>query len=231
MVLSTQQVADLLGESELFHILGEPARLRLAQHALQRGYRRGQVVFVQDQPGDRMFVVAEGTVRLLIHSSRGDAVELARHRRGEVFGEVAVLDEGPRSATAEAISAAWLIGLTRADLIWLLRSDEQMVDGFLHLLGGLVRRANSLSSALVFLDVRRRVAGKLLELVGWSRESSPVRLLASQISQSDLAQMVGGARQTVNQVLRQFEERGWIRLGNRAFEVLDPGALHRLLEG
>jgi CRP/FNR family cyclic AMP-dependent transcriptional regulator len=229
MAMSTQQVADLLGESELFGSLDEQARLHLAERASQRGYRRGQVVFVQEERGDRMFVVAEGEIRVLIRSSQGDEVELARRAHGDVFGEVALLDGGPRSATAEAITPAVLIGIGREDLIKLLRSDEHIVDAFLHLLGSLVRRANSLSSALVFHDVRGRVADKLLELVGWDpdTETPPVKLIASQVSQNDLAQMVGGARQTVNQVLRQFEKRGWIYLHHRAFEVLDPQALKR----
>jgi CRP/FNR family transcriptional regulator, cyclic AMP receptor protein len=231
MTMTAQQVADLLGESELFGTLDLHARLSLAERTSQRGYRRGQVVFVQDQPGDRMFVVADGTVRLLIHSAQGDAVELARHSRPAVFGELAVLDGGHRSATAEVITPAWLVGITRTELIQLMHSDERMVDAFLHLLGGLVRRANTLSSGLVFLDVRRRVAGKLLELVAWNADAKPIGPLTCQVPQSDVAQMVGGARQTVNHVLRQFEERGWIQLANRAFEVLDPLALHHLAEG
>src|SRR6266540_4136015 len=222
MTLSTRQVADLLGESELFSSLDEQARLHLAERASQRGYRRGQVVFVQDERGDRMFLVAEGEVRLLIRSPHGDEVELTRRARGDAFGEVALLDGGPRSATAEAITPAVLIGIGR----------EHLVDAFLHLLGGLVRRANNLSSALVFRDVRGRVAGKLLELVGWDPEAEapPAELIASKVSQNDLAQMVGGARQTVNQVLRQFEKRDWIKLHHRAFEVLDPQALQRLAD-
>src|SRR6266508_317173 len=209
MTLSTRQVADLLGESELFSSLDEQARLHL------------------DERGDRMFLVAEGEIRLLIRSPHGDEVELTRRARGDAFGEVALLDGGPRSATAEAITPAVLIGIGREDLIKLLRSEEHLVDAFLHLLGGLVRRANNLSSALVFRDVRGRVAGKLLELVGWDPEAEapPAELIASQVSQNDLAQMVGGARQTVNQVLRQFEKRDWIKLHHRAFEVLDPQAL------
>jgi CRP/FNR family transcriptional regulator, cyclic AMP receptor protein len=231
MAMTSQQVADLLGESELFGPLDQQARLRLAERTSQRGYRRGQVVFVQDQPGDRMFVVAEGTVRLLIHSPQGDAVELVRHSRPAVFGELAVLDGGLRSATAEATTKAWLIGITRAELIRLMHSDERMVDAFLQLLGGLVRRANTLSSGLVFLDIRRRVAGKLLELVAWGEEEPEADALTCRVTQGDLAQMVGGARQTVNHVLRQFEERGWVELGNRSIEVLDPQALHQLAEG
>jgi CRP/FNR family transcriptional regulator, cyclic AMP receptor protein len=231
MALTTQQVAILLGESELFATLDEPVRLTLAERASQRGYRRGQVVFVQEERGDRMFVVAEGEVRLLIRSPHGDEVELARRSRGQVFGEMALLDGGPRSATAEAITAATLVGIGREDLIKLLRSDEHLVDAFLHLLGGLVRRANNLSSALVFRDVRGRVAGKLLELVGWDPAVHPAELLASQVSQSDLAQMVGGARQTVNQVLKQFEDRGWIRMANRTIEIVGWDGLRRQAGG
>jgi CRP-like cAMP-binding protein len=232
MAMSTQQVAELLGESELFHSLDEQARLQLAERASQRGYRRGQVVFVQEERGDRMFVVAQGEIRVLIRSSQGDEVELARRSRGDVFGEVALLDGGARSATAEAVTPAVLIGIGREDLIKLLRSEEHLVDAFLHLLGGLVRRANNLSSALVFRDVRGRVAGKLLELVGWDpkAEAPAGELIASQVSQNDLAQMVGGARQTVNQVLRQFEKRDWIKLHHRAFEILDPHALQHLAD-
>jgi CRP/FNR family cyclic AMP-dependent transcriptional regulator len=231
MPMTPQQVADLLGESELFATLDEQSRLNLAERASQRGYQRGQVVFVQDQPGDRMFVVAEGTVRLLIHSPQGDAVELARHTRPAVFGELAVLDGGVRSATAQVITSALLIGIRRAELIRLMHANEQMVDALLHLLGSLVRRANTLSSGLVFLDVRRRVANKLLELVGWNPDAPPVGELSCRVTQGDLAQMVGGARQTVNQVLRLFEERSWIHLANRSVQVLDPLALHHLAEG
>jgi CRP/FNR family cyclic AMP-dependent transcriptional regulator len=231
MAMSTQQVADLLGECELFSSLDAQVRLRLADRASQRGYRRGQVVFVQDERGDRMFVVADGEIRLLIRSSHGEEVELTRHSRGEAFGEMALLDGGPRSATAEAITPAVLIGVGRDDLVELLRSEKHMVDALLRLLGSLVRRANDLSSALVFQDVRGRLAGKLLELVEWDPAGPPAELVASQVSQSDLAQMVGGARQTVNQVLRQFEKRGWIELHHRAFEVLDPQALQRLADG
>jgi CRP/FNR family transcriptional regulator, cyclic AMP receptor protein len=233
IVMSTQQVADLLGESELFSSLDVQVRLRLAERASQRGYRRGQVVFVQDERGDRMFVVAEGEIRLLIRSPHGEEVELTRRSRADAFGEVALLDGGPRSATAEAITPAVLVGIARDDLVKLLRSEELVVDAFLHLLGGLVRRANDLSSALVFRDVRSRVAGKLLDLVAWDQraETPAATLVASHVSQSDLAQMVGGARQTVNQVLRQFEKRGWIALHHRAFEVLDPHALQHLADG
>ena len=185
-------------------------------------------MFVQDEPGDRMFIVAEGSVKLLIRSAHGDVVELVRRWSGDVFGEVALLDGGPRSASAEAVERSVLVAVARGELIRLLRDNERLVDALLTSLGRLVRRANRQSTDLIFLDLRGRVAKKLLELAkAGGTMSGPLH----RITQGDLAQMVGGARQTVNQVLRQFEERGWIRLANRTIEIVGWDGLRRQAGG
>jgi CRP/FNR family cyclic AMP-dependent transcriptional regulator len=227
--MDAHQVAALLAKTKLFCALDGPSCLQLAERTTQRVYRPGQVVFVQDEPGDRMFVVAEGSVKLLIRSAHGDAVELARIWPHDVFGEVALLDGGPRSATAEAVERSVLIAIARGELIRLLRSNEDVVDALLFSLGRLVRRANRQSTDLIFLDLRGRVAKKLLELgaAGGSVQGK----LHRRITQGDLAQMVGGARQTVNQVLRQFESRGWIRMANRTIEIVQREGLERHADG
>jgi CRP/FNR family transcriptional regulator, cyclic AMP receptor protein len=226
--VDAHQVASLLSKTTLFAALDEPARLYLAERTTQRVYRPGQVVFVQDEPGDRMFVVAEGSVKLLIRSAQGDAVELARAWPFDVFGEVALLDGGPRSATAEAVERSVLLAIGRGELIRLLRSNEAVVDALLTSLGRLVRRANRQSTDLIFLDLRGRVAKKLLELGG---AGAVTGTLHRKITQGDLAQMVGGARQTVNQVLKQFQDRGWIRMSNRTIEIVGWEGLQRQARG
>jgi CRP/FNR family transcriptional regulator, cyclic AMP receptor protein len=227
--VDAHQVAALLSKTSLFGALDGPACLELAEHTTQRVYRPGQVVFVQEEPGDRMFVVAEGSVKLLIRSVHGDVVELARIWPCDVFGELALLDGGPRSASAEAVERSVLIAITRGELIRLLRSNEVVVDALLRSLGRLVRRANRQSTDLIFLDLRARVAKKLLEL-GQGGGGVQGRL-HRRITQGDLAQMVGGARQTVNQVLRQFEERGWISMANRTIEIVRREGLERQAGG
>ncbi len=227
--MDAQQVASVLSKTTLFSGLDGTACLELAERTTQRVYRPGQVVFVQDEPGDRMFIVAEGSVKLLIRSAQGDVVELARLWPVDAFGEVALLDGGPRSATAEAVERSVLIAIARSELIRLLRANVLVVDALLNSLGRLVRRANSQSTDLIFLDLRGRVAKKLLELGQAGGAVSGT--LHRRITQGDLAQMVGGARQTVNQVLKQFEGQGLISMANRTIEIVGWEGLRREASG
>jgi CRP/FNR family transcriptional regulator, cyclic AMP receptor protein len=103
------QVVDLLARAQLFKALDERVLRQLAARLPQRVFAKGAAIFVQEELGDRMFVLAEGVVKLVLRSSRGNLIELVRHRPPAVFGEVAVLDGGPRSATAEAVQRSKLI--------------------------------------------------------------------------------------------------------------------------
>jgi len=225
--VDSHDVAMVLSKTELFAALDTQVSSELAERACVRAYRKDEVIFNQDQEdGKHLFVVAEGSVRLLIRSPQGDVVELARCWPPDVFGELALLDGGARSASAEAAENTTLIAVTRDELLRFMRSHEAVLDALLRSLGKLVRRANQQSTDLVFLNLPARVAKKLLELAPASRVA-PRR----KVSQADLAQMVGGARQTVNQVLQTFQGRGWIRVSHRAIEVLDADELRREANG
>jgi len=227
--MDARQVAALLGRTELFGRLDPATLLALAERTTERAFSKGAVVFVQEELGDRMFVVAEGSVRLVIRSHHGEVIELVRRTPPDVFGELAVLDGGPRSASAEATQRTRLVVVTRRDLIDLLRSEQHVVEALLSSIGSLVRRANRQTADLAFLTVADRVAGRLLELAGWrDEETAPERLQPVQVTQTDLAQMVSGARQTVNKVLGAFESRGLIEIAGHTIELLQPKELHRL---
>jgi CRP/FNR family transcriptional regulator, cyclic AMP receptor protein len=142
-----------------------------------------------------------------------------------VFGEVAVLDSGPRSASAEAVEQSRLVIVTRDDFICLLRSDARVADAMLRSLGAMVRRTTRQVSDLAFLSLQGRVAAKLLDL------AEPDQVRTRRVTQVELATMVGGARQTVNQALRSLESRGYIRSSGRMFEILDRDQLRRLAGG
>jgi len=229
--MDTHDVAMVLSKTQLFGALDAQSCSELAGRACVRAYGKDEVIFTQDQDAGRhLYVVAEGSVRLLIRSLQGDAVELARRWPPDVFGELALLDGGSRSASAEAAEPTTLIAVSRGELLRFMRSHEGVLDALLRSLGDLVRRANEQSTDLVFLPLAARVAKKLLELAPSSR-SIPGNARQPGITQADLAQMVGGARQTVNQVLRAFERREWIRVSPRAIEVLDMDQLQREAEG
>jgi CRP/FNR family transcriptional regulator, cyclic AMP receptor protein len=229
--MDIDHVAELLGRTELFGSLDQQVRRDLASSATQLVLDRGQTLFVQDERGDRMFVLASGAVKLVVRSRHGEVVELARHWPPAVFGEVALLDGGPRSATAEALEPSRLLGITRDQVIRLLRSDAGVVDALLRSLGELVRRANRQTTDLVFLDLQTRLARKLLELTAAPGGPSTTVLDHRRFTQTELANMVGGARQSVNTALRSLERRGLIRVSEGKIEILDMNELQRRVEG
>jgi CRP/FNR family transcriptional regulator, cyclic AMP receptor protein len=221
-------IASLLAKVELFGELDDSTRLGMAERASRRVVERGQVIVWQDEPGESMFVLLEGAVKLVVSSRDGEVVELTRLVAPTSFGELAVLDGGPRSATAEAVERSLLLVITRAELLQLLRSDEKVAEALLRLLGAMVRRTTRQVTDLAFLSLQGRVAAKLLELAD-PVEQVPAR--TRRVTQGELATMVGGARQSVNQALKSMEARGYIRAAGRVVEILDPQSLRRLAGG
>jgi CRP/FNR family cyclic AMP-dependent transcriptional regulator len=215
--LDASIAASQLGRVEPFRALDEEARLTMVEHATRRVVDKGQMVFWQDDPGEAMFVLLEGSVKLVTVSRDGELIELHRHS--------APLDEGPRSASAEAVERSTLLVVTRPELLRLLRSDDQVAESLLRILGAMVRRTTRQVSGLAFLSLQGRVAAKLLDL------TEPGKALTRRITQVELATMVGGARQTVNQALRSLEARGYIRANGRVIEILDRERLRRLAGG
>jgi CRP/FNR family cyclic AMP-dependent transcriptional regulator len=218
--------AGVLARTELFREIDEATRRRIAEHVAERVVEPGQCVFVQDEPGDRMYVLAEGAVKLFVASRNGGIVELVRHRPPATFGEVALLDGGPRSASAEAVERSTLLVVTRAELLHLLRAEDHVAEALLSTLGAMVRRTTRQVSDLVFLDLQGRLARQLLALAIDGDGTARTR----RVTQGELASMVSGARQTVNQVLRSLESRGYIRADGRSFEILDRERLKLLAE-
>jgi CRP/FNR family cyclic AMP-dependent transcriptional regulator len=221
--VNLQEKAAVLARTELFKGVDDAARRRIAERIGERVVERGRSVFVQGEPGDRMYVLAAGAVKLYVASREGGIVELARHQPPAIFGEVALLDGGPRSASAEAVERSVLLVVTRAELLRLLRSEEKVAEALLRTLGTMVRRTTRQVTDLVFLDLQGRVARQLLLLAGDGAGAVTLR-----VTQGELATMVGGARQTVNQALKALESSGCIRAVGRAFELLDRERLQRL---
>jgi CRP/FNR family transcriptional regulator, cyclic AMP receptor protein len=223
--VNLQEKAAVLARTELFKGVDDAARRRIAERVGERVVERGGSVFVQGEPGDRMFVLAQGAVKLYVSSREGGVVELARHQPPAMFGEVALLDGGPRSASAEAVERSVLLVVTRAELLRLLRTEEKVAEALLRTLGTMVRRTTRQVTDLVFLDLQGRVARQLLLLAAGGDGAGAVTL---RVTQGELATMVGGARQTVNQALKALESSGCIRAVGRAFELLDRERLQRL---
>lgn len=205
--------ADALARTELFGSLPGDAFDHVARLAVPRRYERGRFVFLQGQAGDALYVVAEGLVKVFVVSEEGDEMVLTTLRPPEAFGELSLIDGGPRSAGTQAAEDTTLLVIGRDSMLELLREHPALCDRLLAYLGGMIRRLTDQAADLVFLDLNGRVAKLLVRLAEerGEREHDAV-VLDLRLTQSDLAAMVGGSRQSVNQILRSFERSGYLEL-------------------
>jgi len=218
----------LLARTQLFRELDEATLGVLAERSFRRSYKRGAPIFFEGDPGDSLFVLTDGLVKVFVTSEAGDEMVLTTLRPPDVFGEVALIDGGPRSASAEALETTTVLGVTRVTLLELLHAQPSLTDGLLQTLGSVVRRLTEQASDLVFLDLHGRVAKLLLNLAERSGEDQGDGILLDlHMTQTDLAGMVGGSRQSVNQILQIFQGRGYIELKGRKLVIRQPERLRR----
>ncbi len=219
---------ELLAGTELFGGLDEASRRKLAEVTVTRKLEKGETLFRAGDPGEALYILAEGLIKVTVSSREGGEMVLTTLKPPDVFGELCLIDEGPRSASTVAVEPSVLLSLGRAELLDLLTHHPKPVSDLLRTLGGLIRRLTSQASDLVFLDLDGRIA-KLL--VGMAERDAVERddrlVLDLPLTQSDLAEMVGGSRQSLNQTLHAFERRGWLALGGHEVEILDLAALRR----
>lgn len=186
--------------------------LALAASARRRSYSRGQIIFHRDDPGDSLHIIEKGEVRVVLPSPEGEEVTLTVLSPGDFFGEVCLLDGGPRSATVIAATATETVVVERDRFVQWLQSRPTAATAILAAVGRRLRAADELVGALAFLDVHSRLARKLLQLAGPAAEGSQVEL---HLSQDELASMVGVTRESVNKHLRFFKKQGAIEVCRR----------------
>ena len=219
---------SLLAGSALFADLAPQALRFLAERANRVDLARGEVVFHEGDEGDTLYVIAEGLVKVWVSSSGGEEMVLATLRSPDAFGELSAVDGRPRSASATALESTTLVALDRATLLDAVHHHAGVADGMLTALGGLARRITEQTSDLVFLDLAGRLAKTLAALADRDdvpRESGVV--LELPLTQTELAEMVGGSRQSVNKTLKLFEHRGFLQMHGREVVIVDLEALRR----
>ena len=190
---------------------------------------RGHAVFHEGDPGDRLYIIRSGKVKLGHRSPNGRENLLSVLGPGEMFGELSLFDPGPRTATATAVADARLFELTHPELIKWVDRYPSVVTQLLAALARRLRRTNETLADLVFSDVPGRVAKALLDLSSRFGEPTEDGLrVAHDLTQEELAQLVGASRETVNKALADFTSRGWVRREGRAVVLLDMARLeHR----
>ena len=226
--MTSDDIADVLASSPIFAELDQAAIREVAQAATVRTFQKGEMIFHEGDPGDSLYVIVEGAVKVFVTSGRGEEMVLVTLRPPDSLSEVALLDQGERSASAEALVPVTAIALARSTLLGLIHRVPGIGDTVLRAAGSLLRRLTAQAADLVFLDLEGRVAKLLVSIADDGGENrNGVVSLDLGVTQKDLARMVGGSRQSVNLILHNLEGQGFVTLHGRTVDVLDLDRLRR----
>jgi CRP/FNR family transcriptional regulator, cyclic AMP receptor protein len=218
-------IASYLVESPVFAALSEGERLALAGRMRPRHFARNEVVFHRDDPAAHVYLIATGTLKVSIEDERGQEVVIGLVRGGDVFGELALFDEGQRSATVTALTETVTFTLASRDFTDVLQHNTAAMRQLLALLAGRIRRSTGHIEDLVFLDLPGRVAKCLLDQNELAGSGGTV-----QLTQEEIASFVGATRVAVNRVLVDLERRGALKLGRGHVEIANAELLKREIQ-
>lgn len=216
-------IVEALRRCALFAHVDEDGLVALAQRTRRRRFRRNEVIFHQGDVGDSLQVVLSGAVKIVLPSPDGDEAIITSLRPGEFFGELALLDGAPRSTTATALEPTDTLALPRDEFLRLLANDPRLMQALLHALAEELRSLTGHVEELHFLDLAGRLAMRLARL---ARDAHPDHVsgevrLDWPFTQSDLAAMVGGTRQSVNRLLSDLVDDGVLRIERDTLVITD----------
>jgi CRP-like cAMP-binding protein len=227
-----QCVADrieFLKRLPLFANLNDAELTRLAQDFTVRRFQPGETIFFQGDPGQALYLIEAGRVRIYVQDDSGQETSVIFYSAGDIFGELAVIDGLPRSASAIAYDETIVHVLSRERLRAHLQASPQLAYNFMQALAVRVRYSTLQVGNLTLHDVPSRLAHKLLELAqGYGRVTADGVKIAMTLTQSDLASLIGATRESTNKALGHFKRSGIIRMEQNQITIVDPDALREM---
>ncbi|MGA2490306.1 MAG: Crp/Fnr family transcriptional regulator [Anaerolineales bacterium] len=226
MKSSTALVSDartFLGSMPLFAGLGEASLLALARAGNFMRVEKGQFIFFQSDPSEKVYIVRSGMISIVLESPDGREMVINEMHPGDFFGEVGVLTSQPRSTSAIARTESEMLVLPREAFLGILAVEPALARRILEITANRLRGSSERESALAFLDAQARLARLLLQLEQQAPEKGYVT-----ISQQELAQRTGQTRQTVAKALGRWRRAGWLITGRGHIMLLKRDALVQL---
>jgi CRP-like cAMP-binding protein len=223
MVASEPTSLAAVRQVQLFRTLDEAQLQKVSRLLKERRYRKGEIIFHQDDPGGYLYIISTGRVRIYVAGPDGREVTLRIYGPDSNFGELSVIDGEARSASAAALDDVTTYVLYREDFLNLLRENFALVQHILTILAERVRYTTNYSEQLAFLSAPGRVAALLMRLAGAEAAvQPPIRL---ELSQQELADFANTTREWVNRALHDFADEGLVRVERRAVVILNPDGL------
>jgi CRP-like cAMP-binding protein len=219
----------LLRNHPIFCDLEPEALDQLCRYAKHSTLKRGATIFSKGDPGNSLFAVISGTVKISISSADGRSAILNLIGAGEIFGEIAVLDGQARTADATANTNCEIFAIDRREYLPFVRSQPELAMKFIELLCTRLRWTSDQVEQVILQNLPGRLAGALIRLTDKEDKlASGGRTIA--ITQQEISEMVGMTRESINKQLRVWAVRNWVRLEHGAIVVLDTAPLQALAE-
>jgi CRP/FNR family cyclic AMP-dependent transcriptional regulator len=215
--------ADFLATVPLFRSLAPAEISAFSQLVREKTFPKGSVILFEDDPGDSLFIVREGRVKVVLVAEDGREVILGILGVGEHFGELSLIDDQPRSAHVVAMEESALLVLRRDDFRKRVEQNPAVAWALLMELSRRLRRADEKIGSLVLLDVPGRIARLILDAaaeVGGDAIDKP-------LTHQTIAHVIGASRETVSRAMREFVEAGWISTEKRRIRITDRAALEK----
>ncbi len=218
---------EALRATALFGDLDDRAQARIAEIAIHRRYRKGSVLFVQGEQAERCFAIVTGAVKISAYHPDGREAVLAVLGPGDVFGELALFDQSPRSADATAMEDSELLSIDAKGLHEAIAESPKLGLTMLRVLAERLRQSNEAFQDIAFFDVPGRVARRLADLADAHGKDAAEggTLIDFALSQESLAQMVGATRESVNKALALLKRRGLVARVGKRYVVSDISRL------
>jgi CRP/FNR family transcriptional regulator, cyclic AMP receptor protein len=217
------ETASFLRTVPLFAKLDDAELQRFAELMRERSYPKGSVIVFEDDPGDSLFIVRTGRVKVVLVGEDGREVILGVLGVGEHFGELSLIDEQPRSAHVIAMEDTNLLVLRSDDFRRRVEANPQVAWALLQELSRRLRRADGKIHGLALLDVPGRIARLLLDFA----TEGGAETIDKPLTHQTIAHMIGASRETVSRTMREFQDNGWITVEHRRISVADRPALKR----
>ena len=223
-----RDVDEILARAGMFQGVEPSAVSALTKQLQPVDFPRGHTVFAEGEPGDRLYIIISGKVKIGRRSPDGRENLLTIMGPSDMFGELSIFDPGPRTSSATTITEVRAVSMDRDALRAWIADRPEIAEQLLRVLARRLRRTNNNLADLIFTDVPGRVAKQLLQLAQrfGTQEGGALRV-THDLTQEEIAQLVGASRETVNKALADFAHRGWIRLEGKSVLISDSEHLAR----
>jgi CRP/FNR family cyclic AMP-dependent transcriptional regulator len=229
--MTIDPLVEALRRLPLFATLRDDQLAQVARVVRRHRYARDDVIFYQGDRGDAFYVVLSGRVKVTVSSPEGQEAILAMLGEGESFGELALLDEHPHSATVQAVEPTEVLALRRDAFQRLIQQVPEIAIALLQVMARRLRAVDELVQDAASLDVAERLAKKLLALAASHGRRTPAGILLDMhLTQQDLAAMIGATRESVNKQLGVLRDLGIVAVDRQRITILKPDALRERVE-